>query len=170
MAQLCQEFDLHANQITEWKRQLLERAADVCGGADPPAWVGLLEWHIREAWRSLMFADEDQAAKLVQDPVAPAKRSDAAMKKARERTLEDGTPVHSFQSLMQDLQTIVRNTCRTPQSAEDAPGFEITTMPSNPQRRALDLIGQIKLQSERGARTAEGFRRETWLFSGGTSD
>ena len=29
MAQLCQEFDLHANQITEGKRQLLERAADV---------------------------------------------------------------------------------------------------------------------------------------------
>ena len=23
MAQLCQEFDLHANQITEWTRQLL---------------------------------------------------------------------------------------------------------------------------------------------------
>jgi transposase-like protein len=23
MAQLCQEFDLHANQIIEWKRQLI---------------------------------------------------------------------------------------------------------------------------------------------------
>jgi len=32
MAQLCQEFELHANQITEWKRQLLEHAADVFGG------------------------------------------------------------------------------------------------------------------------------------------
>ena len=25
IAQLCEKFDLHANQITEWKRQLLER-------------------------------------------------------------------------------------------------------------------------------------------------
>ena len=26
MTQLCQEFDLHVNQITDWKRQLVERA------------------------------------------------------------------------------------------------------------------------------------------------
>lgn len=32
MAELAQHFDVHANQITEWKRQLQERAADVFGG------------------------------------------------------------------------------------------------------------------------------------------
>jgi transposase-like protein len=32
LAQLCQEFDLHVNQITEWKRQLVQRAAEAFGG------------------------------------------------------------------------------------------------------------------------------------------
>ena len=31
MAQLCKEFELHPTQIVEWKRQLLEGAADVFG-------------------------------------------------------------------------------------------------------------------------------------------
>jgi len=103
-----------------------------------------VEWHMRDAWRELMFTDEDQAAKLVRDPVAPATRSDAAMKKVLTRTLEDGSPVHSFQTLMAELQGIVRNTCRTPGAALDAPTFEIITTPNHTQKRALDLINQIK--------------------------
>lgn len=104
-----------------------------------------VEWHMRQAWRELMFADEDQAAKLARDPVAPAKRSDAAMKKVLSLSLEDGSPTHSFQTLMVQLQTIVRNTCRTPKSAADAPSFQITTTPSDKQKKALELIGQLKM-------------------------
>jgi transposase len=38
LALLCQEFDLHPNQITEWRRQLIERAAAAFdGGAVEPA-------------------------------------------------------------------------------------------------------------------------------------
>ena len=103
-----------------------------------------VEWHMREAWRELMFADEDQASKLIRDPVAPAQRSDAAMKKVQRHTLDDGTPVHSFQTLMATLQGIVRNTCRTPGGDQDAPTFEITTTPNQKQKRALELIDQIK--------------------------
>ena len=40
-----------------------------------------VEWHLIEAWRPLLFADEDQAAKTKRDPVAPAKRSEAALDK-----------------------------------------------------------------------------------------
>ncbi len=47
MTQLCQEFDLHASQIIEWKRQLLERAADVFGGADPPKPIDLQPLHAK---------------------------------------------------------------------------------------------------------------------------
>ena len=32
MTDLCQEFDLHVNQITDWKRQLVARAVDAFGG------------------------------------------------------------------------------------------------------------------------------------------
>jgi len=102
-----------------------------------------VEWHMREAWRELMFADADQAAKATRDPVAPAKRSKAALAKAAGRTLDHGTPVHSFSTLMAELATIVRNTCRTPTARPDAPSFEVLTTPNVTQRHALELIQQI---------------------------
>lgn len=98
---------------------------------------------MRQAWRELMLADEDQAAKLVRDPVAPATRSDEAMKKVLSLTLDEGSPADSFQTLMAELQTIVRTTCRTPGSAVNAPNFEIITTFNPNQKRALDLIDQI---------------------------
>jgi len=104
-----------------------------------------VEWHMRQAWRELMFTDEDQKAKTTRDPVTPAKRSGKAMKKVQSHTLDDGSQVHSFQTLMKELESIVRNTCRAPQGSEDAPTFQMTTIPSEKQRRALELIGEIKM-------------------------
>ncbi|KVN94459.1 transposase [Burkholderia ubonensis] len=37
LAELAQQFDVHPNQITEWKRQLQGRAADVFGAAGAPS-------------------------------------------------------------------------------------------------------------------------------------
>jgi transposase len=47
MAELCKEFELHPNQIGEWKRQLLDHAADVFGGADAPEAVDLAPLHAK---------------------------------------------------------------------------------------------------------------------------
>jgi transposase len=102
-----------------------------------------VEWHMREAWRELMFADPEQQAKAARDPVAPARRSPAALAKARLHTLDDGTPAHSFTTLIDELAGIVSNTCRTPNAGPDAPTFSILTTPNPKQRRALQLIEQI---------------------------
>jgi transposase len=104
-----------------------------------------VEWHMREAWRELMFADTDQAAKLMRDPVAPAKRSEAARAKAASHALQDGTPAHSFSTLLADLAGIVRNTCRTPLAASEAPTFTVTTTPNAQQQRAFALLENIQL-------------------------
>ena len=37
LAELAEQFRVHPTQITEWKQQLLARAADVFGGAKPTA-------------------------------------------------------------------------------------------------------------------------------------
>jgi hypothetical protein len=102
-----------------------------------------VEWHMREAWRQLMFADPDQDAKKIRDPVAPAERSEAAKIKAISRQLDDGTPAHSFSTLLAELGTIVRNTCRTPNAAPDAPTFDVTTTSNPKQQRAFELIKSI---------------------------
>lgn len=104
-----------------------------------------VEWHMREAWRPLLFADEDLAAKAVRDPVAPAQRSDRAERKARRHALDDGTPAHSLRTLFETLATLVRNTCRTRAAGPDAPTFALTTSANPTQRRALELIEAISL-------------------------
>jgi hypothetical protein len=70
--------------------------------------VYYVEWHMREPWRELMFADTEQKAKATRDPVAPAKRSAAALLKIASQTLDDGTLAHSFSTLLAELATIVR--------------------------------------------------------------
>jgi len=93
----------------------------------------------------LMFADIDQQAKATRDPVAPAQRSDAALAKVQHRTLDDGTPVHSFATFIAELATVVRNTCRTPRADPTAPPFAVITTPNAIQQRALDLLQQIRM-------------------------
>lgn len=103
-----------------------------------------VKWHMNEAWRSLLFCDEDLEAKKTRDPVAPAERSDAALEKAHSKTLADETSAHSFQTLIDRLSAIVRNVCRTA-NAKDGAKFEITTTPDKTQQRALSLLETMAL-------------------------
>jgi hypothetical protein len=103
-----------------------------------------VEWHLREAWRELLFADTEQQTKATRDPVAPATRSDSAQAKAATHCLIDGTPAHSFATLMDELARIVRNTCRAPNAEPDAPTFEVTTTAEPMHLRALALVQAIR--------------------------
>ncbi|HTO45543.1 MAG TPA: IS1634 family transposase [Burkholderiales bacterium] len=102
-----------------------------------------VKWHMMQAWRPLLFADEKQAAKAQRDPVAPARRSASALRKVSNRTLEDGTCVHSFDSLLHHLSTIVRNTCHHPGASAHEATFTLDTAPDAKQLQALELLKTI---------------------------
>jgi transposase len=104
-----------------------------------------VKWHMMEAWRPLIFADEDNDAKKTRDPVAPAKRSAKALQKVGTKRLEDGTEVHSFQTLLKSLATIVRNVCRYKNPGKKSPTFTMDTIPSKEQQRAFDLLATIRV-------------------------
>jgi len=96
-----------------------------------------VQWHLERAWAPLLFRDEERPE--LDDPVAPAVRSDAALAKAHTQRLPDGTPVHSFRTLLSELGTLTRNRV-VPVGAPDEAAFEITAIPTPLQARALSLL------------------------------
>jgi hypothetical protein len=103
-----------------------------------------VEWHMRQALAPLLFDDEDAAAAQAQRPsvVAPAQPSPKARRKASHQRTDEGEPVHSFQTLLSDLATIVKN--RIEPKVLGAESFDQTTRPTPLQQRALDLL-QVRL-------------------------
>jgi len=104
-----------------------------------------VQWHMTDAWRPLLFADEDQESKASRDPVAPAERSDAALQKVHTKQLDDDSVVHSFRTLLDDLARIASNTCRCPGLGPETPTFTKTTTPNTEQQRALNMLQSISL-------------------------
>jgi Transposase DDE domain len=100
-----------------------------------------VEWHMRQALAPLLFDDEDPAAAEAARPsvVAPAQRSPSARRKALTKLTADGAPVHSFQTLINDLATLARN--RILPNTRDPVAFDLVTTPTPLQQRAFDLLG-----------------------------
>ena len=103
-----------------------------------------VQWHMIEAWAPLTFKDEaDTDPSRLADPVAPARRSQAALDKVHRRTLPDGRPAMSFTRLLAYLATVVRNTVRPRSARPGEATFTLTTRPDPKQQQALDLIAAI---------------------------
>lgn len=103
-----------------------------------------VEWHMKEALRPLLFADEDQEAKQTRDPVAPAKRSADALNKIATKKTTEGFEAHSIRTLIDHLGAIVRNQCiRKGTTDARAATVTIETTPGPVQQRALELLKKI---------------------------
>lgn len=100
-----------------------------------------VEWHMRQLLAPILFDDDDkaQAQAARASIVAPAQRSPAARLKALTKRTADGVQVHSFQTLLGDLATIVKN--RIQPTDKNIAGFDMITQPTATQQRAFDLLG-----------------------------
>jgi hypothetical protein len=100
-----------------------------------------VEFHMRRRLAPLLFDDHDRAAAVAQRKsiVAPAERSPAAKRKVTSRRTDDGLPVHSFRSLINDLATVCLN--KVSLLSNQKYKFELPTKPTPLQARAFQLLG-----------------------------
>jgi transposase len=105
-----------------------------------------VEWHMRRALAPVLFDDDDKegAEAARKSPVAPAKRSLRAERKAETKRTEDGIPVESFRSLLANLATVAKN--RIQPTHPGAPAFDLVTVPTSQQERVFELL-EVTLRS-----------------------
>ena len=99
-----------------------------------------VEWHMRAALKTVLFDEDDHEAARAErlDVVAPKKPSPSAKRKACTKRCPDGLPVHSFQTLLEDLATITRNTIVP--NLVGAPGWQQDTEPTPLQAKIIKLL------------------------------
>ena len=105
-----------------------------------------LEWHMRQRLAPMLYDDTDKDAAEAQrsSVVAKAEHSPGAVIKQTTGRTEDGLPVHSFRTLLNDLATLTRNTLVTAIAPEQP--FTLTARPTPIQQKARDLLGLSRTQ------------------------
>ena len=101
---------------------------------------------MRQRLAPMLYDDTDKEAAEAQRSsiVAKAERSPAAVTKQTTGRTEDGLPVHSFRTLLDDLATLTRNTLVTAIAPEQP--FTLTARPTPIQQKARDLLGLPRTQ------------------------
>ena len=126
--------DLHVRPIYHWLADRVRAHVFLCMLAY------YLEWHMRQELAPMLFDDTDkEAAEAARaSVVAPAQRSEAAIRKQTTGVTPDGLPVHSFRTLLADLATLTRNTIVT--AIAPALPLIVLARPTPVQRRAYELL------------------------------
>ena len=93
-----------------------------------------LAWHLRRAWKPLLFDDEQPPARP--DPVAKASRSTAAKRKTQTKRTTAGEPCHSLATLLTELSTRVRSTIRLQDTRRQLRAAHTTHTHPGPRARA----------------------------------
>jgi transposase len=126
--------DLHLRPIHHWLAPRVRAHVFLCMLACH------VEWHMRERLKPMLFDDDDPAAAARERAsiVAPARPSPAALRKRASKLTANGTPVHSFQSLLRDLATCTLNEMTTTLNA--AYSFTLVATPTPIQAQAFRLL------------------------------
>src|SRR5450755_1536747 len=103
-----------------------------------------LTWHLKAAWKPLLFTDEHRP--VSPDPVAKAERSPAAQHKAQTKQTSTGQTAHSYRTLLTELAIQTQNTTRLHGHAST---FEKLTQSTALQAQALDLAARAPVVVDR---------------------
>jgi len=128
-------IDLHVRPVFHYNAERVRAHVLLCMLAY------YVEWHMRECLKPMLFDDEfiEQAQAARASPVNKALRSEHAKAKDATRRADDGAPLHSFRTLLQDLATVAYNITST--SLNPDAKIVITTRPTPVQAKAFKLLG-----------------------------
>ena len=126
--------DLHVRPVFHYNTERVRAHVFLCMLAY------YVEWHMRACLKPMLFDDEfiEQTQAARASPVNKAPRSDHAKAKDASRRADDGSPLHSFQTLLQDLGTVAYNITST--SLNPNAKIVITTRPTPIQAKAFKLL------------------------------
>lgn len=126
--------DLHVRPVFHYNAERVRAHVFLCMLAY------YVEWQMRKRLKPMLFDDEylDEADASRASPVLKAVRSEHAKAKDATRCAEDGLPLHSFRTLLQDLSTLTYNVTYT----QINPQAKIiqTTRPTPLQSKAFKLL------------------------------
>ena len=127
-------IDLHVRPVFHYNAERVRAHVLLCMLAY------YVEWHMRECLKPMLFDDEfiEQAQAARASPVNKALRSDHAKAKDASKHSDDGAPLHSFRTLLQDLGTVAYNI--TSASLNPNAKIVITTRPTPLQAKAFRLL------------------------------
>jgi hypothetical protein len=127
--------DLHVRPVFHYNAQRVRAHVFLCMLAY------YVEWHMRARLKPMLFDDEylDEASASRVSPVVKAVRSEQAKAKDASKLADDGLPLHSFRTLLQDLATLAYNVTHTRLNPEAK--IILTTRPTPLQAKAFELLG-----------------------------